>query len=160
MELSSLLFFFIHGKIEDYERLGYLELLAVVVYIKPSKIWHKLRWDRELTISFSSESKILGPWKKLKLTIATKVAEILLVGTELKPSSTWKCPRRKSEASSKLLSESFCCLMLAELEGVATPGDNAAPKRCTFIRYSTTGFVRSLLSDYRKRRKFLSLGLA
>ena len=61
MELSSLLFFFIHGKIEDYERLGYLELLAVVVYIKPSKIWHKLRWDRELTISFSSESKILGP---------------------------------------------------------------------------------------------------
>ena len=66
MELSSLLFFFIHGKIEDYERLGYLELLAVVVYIKPSKIWRKLRWDRELTISFSSESKILGPWKKLK----------------------------------------------------------------------------------------------
>ena len=56
------------------------------------------------------------------------MAETLLVGTELKPSSTWKCPRRKSEASSKLLSESFCCLMLAELEGVATPGDNAAPK--------------------------------
>ena len=61
MELSSLLFFFINGKIEDYERLGYLELLAVVVYIKPSKIWRKLRWDRELTISFSRESKILGP---------------------------------------------------------------------------------------------------
>ena len=43
MELSSLLFFFINGKIEDYERLGYLELLAVVVYIKPSKIWRKLK---------------------------------------------------------------------------------------------------------------------
>lgn len=80
MELSSLLFFFIHGKIEDYERLGYLELLAVVVYIKPSKIWRKLRWDRELTISFSSESKILGPWKKLKTNNCNKSGRNIACG--------------------------------------------------------------------------------